>query len=338
MAMQGGHELERSDNGLLKGHIVAERFVIERLVAQGGMGVVYAARDRQSGEPVALKVMQTLGSAGLSLDRFEAEAQLLARLRHPAIVRYVAHGVSAGAPYLAMEWLGGETLEGRLRRGPLPLGDALAVATRVAEALAFAHGLGIIHRDVKPSNVIVDGAGQGLTTRLLDFGIARGGEARPFVTRTGAVIGTPGYMAPEQARGDANIDARVDVFALGCVLFECLTGFAAFRGATVFAVLGKLLMEEPPSLTQAAKGAPPALAELVSRMLAKDPAERPRDGGALLRELERLPREADAPGDLPAAFARLTHREQRFVSVVVAGEVGSRDGASELGAAATLST
>ncbi|HEU4411703.1 MAG TPA: protein kinase [Polyangiaceae bacterium] len=335
--MGGAPTLTTSNDGPLPGQVLGDRFFLEARVATGGMGAVYAALDHHSGQRVALKVLRSQGNPAIALDRFEAEAQVLARLTHPAIVRYVAHGVHEGAtPYLAMEWLEGESLAARLARGRLSLDEALAVATQAADALAFAHALGVVHRDVKPANLIVEGQGSHLATRLLDFGIAKGGAERHFVTRTGTVVGTPGYMAPEQARGDADIDARADVFALGCVLFECLAGAPAFRGGTLFALLGKLLLETPPSLLQVAEGTPPAVAELVARMLAKDRTARPRDGGALLAELRRLPFAASASGGPPSEPEHLTYREQRFVSLVVAGEVGPSGVEGDAALAATL--
>src|SRR5262249_42135005 len=151
----------------------------------------------------------------------------LSRLQHPAIVRYVAQGVvETGHAYLAMEWLEGETLSARLQRGAQSVEETLELAQRIASALAYAHGESIIHRDIKPSNLfLVDGQIEGV--RVIDFGIARGIRFSTDITRTGVLVGTPGYIAPEQARASKTIDARVDIFSLGCVLFKCLTGLNA---------------------------------------------------------------------------------------------------------------
>src|SRR5262249_34890757 len=151
------------------------------------------------------------------------EARLLAELRHPAIVRYESHGVTpAGEPYLVMEWLAGETLSERLFRGTLSVEEAVVLGRRVAEAPSAAHERGVLHRDIKPDNLFLS---EGMIERVkvVDFGIARTGAAARVVTRTGVLVGTVGYMAPEQVRGELDADARVDVFSLGCVLFEALT-------------------------------------------------------------------------------------------------------------------
>jgi serine/threonine protein kinase len=181
------------------------------------MGTVYRALDRLSGAPVALKLPNAAHARAL------AEADALAALDHPAIVRLVAHGFTDdGNPFLAMEWLEGEDLAARLERSPLGAADAL-LGARVAGALAAAHAAGMVHRDLKPSNLFLVG-GEVAAAKLVDFGIARAPRAGTRLTATGMLIGTPGYMAPEQARGDREIGPATDLFALGAVLFECLAG------------------------------------------------------------------------------------------------------------------
>jgi serine/threonine protein kinase len=196
--------------------LIGERFRLEARDAVGGMGAVYRATDEHTGETVAVKLMHP-GDDG-RVERFAREAVALATLRHPAIVRYVAHGVSAdGQHYLAMEWLEGEDLHARLEReGRLGVSESLALVGRIAGAVGAAHARGMVHRDLKPGNIFLVG-GQIGRAKLLDFGIARLGLAAP-VTRAGQWVGTPGYMAPEQVREGATVDARADVFALGCVL------------------------------------------------------------------------------------------------------------------------
>src|SRR5262249_5346179 len=158
---------------------------------------------------------------------FTREALVLAELMTPGIVRYVAHGVAeTGALYLVMEWLDGCDLAERLKTGPMSVDESILVIRQAAAALVPAHQRGSVHRDIKPSNLFLAG-GDVTELRLVDFGVARLAEAGGPSTQTGLVIGTPGYMAPEQARGDRDVDARADVFSLGCVLFECLTGRAA---------------------------------------------------------------------------------------------------------------
>jgi serine/threonine protein kinase/tetratricopeptide (TPR) repeat protein len=311
---------------LSAGEVLSERFVVERFAGRGGMGAVYRALDRLSGEPVALKMLARLGQHER---RFAQEARVLAELRHPAIVRYVAHGETAQRqPYLAMQWLEGEDLSQRLARSRLTVGESLDMARRVAEGLAAAHGRRVVHRDVKPSNVLlVDGHPARAT--LLDFGIARtelSGVALTAgpMTRTGVVLGTVGYMSPEQATGDKRLDARTDVFALGCMLFECLTGDPVFSGEHVVAVLAKVLRAEAPRLRSLRPELPEALDDLVARMLSKDPASRARDGAALLEELVAL---GTVTGEAPTMSSRpspgLSSGERRMVSVMLARLEGS---------------
>jgi serine/threonine protein kinase len=218
------------------GRVIAGRFRVEGFVGAGGMGSVYRAIDSSSNEPVALKVLRHTDPE--TSERFADEARLLSELRHSAIVRYVGHGETAdGDAYLAMEWLEGCDLSARLGKGALAPVDALVAVRRAAEALAVAHARGVIHRDIKPSNLyLVEGEVGAL--KLLDFGIARRIAAQR-ITATGLPIGTPAYMAPEQARADRKLDARVDIFSLGCVLFECLVGKPAFWGDHVLALLAK---------------------------------------------------------------------------------------------------
>src|SRR3954466_1486489 len=197
------------------------------------MGEVFEARYLDSGQRVAVKVLR--GVQADQLVRFEREARMLAEFDHPNIVRYIEHAVDPlGQPYLVMEWLDGEDLATRLRTRPLTVRETLAVGRDVAAAMAAAHARGIIHRDLKPGNVfLVRGAflarGEFDRSKVLDFGVARLGEWTPL-TQTGAAVGTMGYMAPEQARNREDLTPAADVFSLGCLLFECLTGKPAFTG------------------------------------------------------------------------------------------------------------
>ncbi|MFO0614979.1 MAG: protein kinase [Polyangiaceae bacterium] len=306
------------------GLLLDGRFKIVSLAASGGMGDVYRAEDTATGAAVAIKVMRAHAT---QRDRFLREMAVLETLDHPAIVRHLGHGEAPGAGgsselWLAMEWIEGEELEARIAREGLTIEEALAVARSLASALEHAHTRGIVHRDLKPSNALLRG-GDPRRATLLDFGVARVEGAEHALTQTGTVIGTVGYMAPEQASG-GSVDARADVFALGCVLFECLTGAPPFSGATPIALLAKLLLAEPPRVRAARPSVPPALDDLVARMLARDPDARPAGAGAVLPELGAL----DAPTSLsvpPRSGAPgLTRAEQRVVSVVVA-EI-ARDG------------
>ncbi|MCW5836304.1 MAG: protein kinase [Labilithrix sp.] len=315
--------------------ILAERFVIERLVGSGGMGEVFRAKDRLTGGLVAVKVLY--GSLAREAERFKREAQILAEIAHPRIVKYVAHGVlEGGRPYLAMEWLEGEDLAERIERSGLTLHETLAVARRVAEALAVLHDKGVVHRDVKPSNVYLPGRSVD-QAKVLDLGVARLMRASRPSTRSGVMVGTPGYMAPEQARGAREVDARADVFSLGCLVYECLAGRPAFAGENMAALLAKILLESPPSLREIGIEVPPALDELISRMLSKHAASRPGNGGAVLKELEPFAAVRDAPAQRASAplIRALTAGERRLVCVVMAalplpagdgdGDDGARD-------------
>ena len=303
-----------------RGDIVAGRFEVQELAGSGGMGAVFRALDRLTGEAVALKVLLPRDTA--SDDRFLREAEVLARLEHPAIVRYIAHGqMMSGEVYLVMEWLGGEDLKRRLAREPLTVRESLSLARRIAEALALAHGHGVVHRDIKPSNLFLPG-GQVTQARLIDFGIARLGTLSSSTTRTGLVMGTLGYMAPEQVRGVRELDGRVDIFSLGCVLFECLTGRSAFlTEQEPVAVMAKIILEDPPRLRELRPDLPAALDELLAHMLAKEARDRPEyaaDVAIALTECETLALRS-APQPQGQAATALTVGEQRLMSVVLLG-------------------
>lgn len=261
------------------------RFNLGPAVASGGMATVHRGVDRTTGEAVAIKLLY--GNGAIDLERFEREASILAQLSHDAIVRYIAHGVApSGRLYLVMEWIEGTTLSRRAYDPGLCPDEGIAVVRAVAAALAEMHQRGLVHRDVKPANVLLQ---QGHLDRikLIDFGISRT-VGSGSVTRTGHMVGTLGYMAPEQARGERLLDARVDVFALGCMLYECLTGQALFTGATPLVVQSRILFEDPPPLEQTLPGAPPLLADLIERMLAKDRAHRPPDASAVVAALSAV--------------------------------------------------
>ncbi len=307
------------------GDLLADRYEIVKRAGAGGMGAVYQAEDRVGGGQVAVKV--TVAAA----DRARAlrEARSLQTLVHPQIVRYVDHGETpTGELYLVMEWLEGEDLAARLARAPLSLRDSVDVTRRAAEALGFAHARGLIHRDVKPGNVfLVDG--DPARVKVLDFGLARAGAVSEL-TRTGILVGTPAYMAPEQARGAPVLDARVDVFALGCMLFKCITGRSPFQADTMVAVLAKVLIEDAPRLRDVRPDVPRELDELVAKMLAKDAAQRPDDGHVVAEALADLPLMEDLSGvqapPSAVSMSMLTDAEQRIVSVIVTSRpLGNED-------------
>ncbi|HVK87389.1 MAG TPA: protein kinase, partial [Kofleriaceae bacterium] len=276
-------------------------------------GTVYRALDRTTGANVALKVLKS--SSQDAVERFVRETRVLEALRHPAIVRYIADGRTEGDElWLAMEWLDGESVAQRLARAQLSVTEGVELVRRIAEALGAAHERGVVHRDVKPSNLwLVDSDLE--RVKILDFGVAR--VANTTSTRTGMLIGTPGYMAPEQARGDRHVGPRSDVFALGCLLFECLTGRAPFVGDNVMAVLAKVLLEEAPRVGTLRDDLPELIDDLLARTLSKQPEVRPRDGTELAAELAmvvtvRGPQRA--PTSPPSA---LTSTERRLLCVVL---------------------
>ncbi|AUX48867.1 protein kinase [Sorangium cellulosum] len=306
------------------GDIVADRFLIERLAGSGGMGSVYRALDRHTGEVAALKVMSGRGLE--HGERFAREAQVLAGLRHPGIVRYIAQGATeSGEPWLALEWLEGESLGDRLRRRGLTVAESIMLGLRIAEALAEAHRHGVVHRDLKPSNLyLIDKSVE--RVKLLDFGIARLAALAPL-TMTGVVMGTPFYMAPEQARGERAVGPPADVFALGCVLFHCLTGRPPFVGDDIHTALLRVVLDEAPRLRDLRADVPEGVDAAVARMLAKDPAARPADGGAAADELLQVGEIKSTP---PAPISRrggaLTTGERRTVCLMLA-RVGAKDAA-----------
>ncbi len=309
------------------GQVIADRFVLERLAAAGGMGSVYRALDQATGRTVAVKVV---AGGGAHDRRFVREAELLASFTHPAIVRYVSHGVAdAGLHYLAMEWLDGKDLAATLYERGVPMADGLRLVARAADALGYAHAQGVVHRDVKPSNLFLVDGDVG-AVKVIDFGIAR--AALPgSLTRTGAILGTPGYLAPEQARGGVTIGPAADVFSLGCVLFELLTGRPPFVGDHFVAVLAKILAADVPSPRDLRGEIPTELDALVVSMLAKDPSRRPPDGAAVAEALRAL---VDAVADQGGGPRRdptptLTAKEQQLVSVILVGPNAGGPDASE---------
>jgi serine/threonine protein kinase len=270
---------------LQPGMVLDGRFEVERHVADGGMGSIFRARDRRTGKWVAIKVLHDLGPEDRV--RFFREARLLSELRHPRIVSYIANGSLDGEPYLALEWLEGHDLKSHLgQHGRLPLSTSLRVLRGLAEALRITHARGILHRDLKPTNVFLRG-GSPDAVLLIDFGIAAGpGGFR--ITRTGMIVGTPEYMAPEQTLRAPRLGPETDIYAAGCVLFESLTGRPPFVASSVLALFELIKQQPPPDLSEFIVGVPPGLQALVSRMLAKEPGHRIPTADALLRELDAL--------------------------------------------------
>lgn len=306
---------------LPSGFLFGGRFDIDRMVASGGMGVIYRARDCQSGQWIALKLLiHEETSGGPEAERFIREAQLLAQLRHPSIVGYVSHGQTAeGQLYLATEWLDGEDLSKRLSNRGLTLTESIACMRSVAAGLQAAHERGIVHRDVKPGNLFLRDC-RAERTAILDFGIARPELLAQTLTATGMAIGTPNYMAPEQARGERNVGPAADIFSMGCVLFQCLTGRLPFFADQPLAVLTKILSENAPSVRSFRPEISEALDDLLKRMLAKDPRQRPQNGGELRDALDALGNQylvEDQQGEEDQQAVIITGEGQKLLCVIV---------------------
>jgi serine/threonine protein kinase len=260
------------------------RFVLERKVGAGGMGVVYRARDPDTHQTVAIKLLNPLATEQRA--RFKREAEVLAALADSHIVRYFEHGTTPeDTDFLVMEWLEGCDLGVRLERGPLPVRDAIELAIAAARGLAAAHEAGVVHRDVKPENLFLVG-GRNADVRVMDFGLAYVGEANTRLTSTGDVLGTPHYMAPEQLRGVA--DARTDIYGLGATLFAALVGRPPFAGRDIDGVLRAVGGETAPKISALRTGIGLSLESLVARMLAKDPDARPLTMKEVVSELIEL--------------------------------------------------
>jgi serine/threonine-protein kinase len=268
---------------------IAGRYDLEELVGTGGMSSVYRARDRVLERDVALKLLhESLARDDEYLERFRREARSAAQLNHPNIVTVIDRGEDGGRPFIVFEYVEGETLKRLVReRGPLPLAQAARLGLQIARALAFAHARGVVHRDVKPQNVLLDRDGRAHVT---DFGIARSLD-RAGVTITGTVLGTSDYMSPEQARGERATQAS-DVYAFGALLYELLTGSVVFPGESYVAVALKHVNEPAPPVLR--PGVPPRLAALVERCLRKDPRERFASMDEVAAELEACLEELEA--------------------------------------------
>ena len=274
---------------------IAGEYSLQRELGRGGMGIVYLARDVQLDRDVAIKVLPShLARTAESRERFVREARTAAALSHPHIVPIHRVGEAGGFVFFVMSYVDGETLGERLRtRGPLPPADAARVLREVAWALAYAHGRGIVHRDVKPDNILLEaGTGRALVT---DFGIAHGGAHGAPATDLGKVMGTANFMSPEQAANEP-IDGRSDIYSLGVVGYLATSGRLPFDAPNLPALLVRQATETPPSILRAAPGVPPALAAAIDRCLALDPTERFADGEALADALAPAP---DARPALP---------------------------------------
>lgn len=269
------------------GEVFDGRYDIKGVLGVGGMGVVYRAWDRELKEPVAIKTLlaDTIRTEPSALERFKQEIKLARRIAHRNVVRTYDLGEVGGLYYITMEFVEGQSLKHVIvARGSLPVSVVLTVGKQLCRALQVAHEEGIIHRDIKPQNLILDPSG---TLKVMDFGIARLAARSEGMTQAGMAIGTPEYMAPEQLLG-LDVDFRADLYATGAVLFECLTGRTPFVAVTPVAMVAKQLEEQPPAPSALNAAVPKVLSDLILRTLSKDRADRPASAAALHDLLEAV--------------------------------------------------
>jgi len=275
---------DQSSEALKQGDDIAARYTVERVIGRGGMGMVYLAHDLELGERVAIKTLlpQLLTSDVTAIERFRNEIRLARRIAHRNIVRTHDFGKADGVFFVTMEFVEGTTLRSVLdQRGHLGAPAMLAIARQLAEALKCAHGEGIIHRDIKPQNLLLDTEG---TLKVMDFGVARLAQRTNTLTQVGMVVGTPTYMAPEQLL-DEDVDARSDLYSVGVVLYECLTGRPPYEAKSPIALIGKILHAEADPPEKLNSDVPPAVSAMVMQLLAKDAGQRIQSASALVEVL-----------------------------------------------------
>lgn len=308
-----GDVTEVSEEGVVPGRVLGGRYRVERLLGRGGMASVWSGVDQQMGRPIAIKVMHLSGAdRSTAWARFEREARSTAAVNDPHIVTVHDTGIDEGAAYLILELLPGPTLWQYLAEtGPMPIPMVLDVAAQVCEALAASHALGIVHRDIKPSNVMFADHHR---VKVLDFGITQllGQDTSGMtLTATGESLGTPAFMAPEQISG-RDIDARTDLYALGCLMTAMLSGKPPFPDSSPWSVIASHAHEIPPDVRLARPDTPIVLAQLVTALLAKDPEQRPRSAADVLLALHQIsagtaqaPKEPHRPRILAAVVVTL---------------------------------
>jgi WD40 repeat protein len=291
-------------------------YVVEGEVARGGMGIVYRARHVELARPVALKMLLE-DARPEAVERFRREAQAAARLRHPNVVGVHQVGIHMGRPYLAMDWIEGETLAAQIRNAPLEPKTAAGMLLKVARAVGEAHSLGVLHRDLKPSNIIVTPAGEPVLT---DFGLAKdlADADESGLTQAGQLLGTPSYMAPEQAEGDLErVDRRADVYGLGATLYAAVVGRPPFQGDSVISTLKAVLYEAPIPPRAQNPDIPRDLDTVIRVALAKEPERRYSTASALADDLQRFLEGAPVAASSPSALNRLAYRARRQAHILV---------------------
>jgi serine/threonine-protein kinase len=292
------------------GEVLSDRYEVEELVGTGGMSSVFRAHDRLLDRKVALKVLHPQYSEDAEyVERFRREARAVAALSHPNIVTVIDRGEHEGHQFIVFEYIAGENLKQLIqRRGPAPVTTALELAMQIARGLSFAHQQGLIHRDIKPQNVLLNGDGE---AKVTDFGIARSLDVQQGMTQTGTVLGTSDYIAPEQAQGQ-RVDEHTDVYSLGVVLYELLTNEVPFPGENFVAVAMRHINEEPPPVRDKRPDVSPRLEAAVQRAMAKRPEDRFHTMADFCRELEADLAEAQGETVVaPALAGRKPRRQSR---------------------------
>jgi serine/threonine-protein kinase len=270
---------------------LGDSLILEQELGGGGMSRVFVAHDAALKRKVVVKVLPSELAAAVSVERFRREIQLAAQLQHPHIVPLLSAGETEGLPFFTMPYVRGQSLRGRLlKAGELPLSETIRILRELASALAYAHEAGVVHRDIKPENILISGG----SAMITDFGVAKaltastdaaGGSS---LTSLGVALGTPAYMAPEQATADPSVDHRADIYSLGIVAYEMLAGVTPFSGRSPPATLAAQATEPPEQITRRRPTVPPLLAALVMRCLEKHAADRPQTAADVMRELDSL--------------------------------------------------
>jgi serine/threonine-protein kinase len=270
---------------------LGDAYLLERELGGGGMSRVFLAHERALGRKVVVKVLLPELAAGVNVERFRREIQLAAQLQHPHIVPLLSAGEAEGLPYFIMPFVNGESLRTRIsREGEFPISETLRILRDLVSALGYAHSHGVVHRDVKPENVLLSGG----VAVVTDFGVAKAvtvsadAAGASGLTSLGVALGTPTYMAPEQATASPHTDHRADIYSLGVVAYEMLTGFPPFTGRSPQAMLAAHVVEEPEAIERRRPSIPPMLATLVKECLAKRPAERPQAAADLMHVLDAI--------------------------------------------------
>jgi tRNA A-37 threonylcarbamoyl transferase component Bud32 len=302
-------------------HSLGEAYRLERELGGGGMSRVFLAVETALGRQVVVKVLLPELAASVSVDRFRREIQLAAQLSHPHIVPLLAAGDAGGLPWFTMPYVTGESLRSRLLRDrELPVVDSIRILRDVASALAYAHAQGVVHRDIKPDNVLLS---HGVAV-VTDFGVAKAltasaDQMHTGITSMGVTLGTPAYMAPEQCSADPGLDHRVDVYAFGITAYEMLTGQTPFHGRTPHAMLGAHLAAVPEPITHYRPGLPPVLAHLVMRCLEKRPADRPQSAAELITTIDMLTTPSGGTVPIRATGGRADGRTDGGMGTMVTG-------------------